>query len=232
MYYDNFCIIIFIRYNNGGRNGSMDLNEKQINGALKYATIMHKGQTRKDGTEYIYHPIRVANYLANLDLYDFEEYRSVLVICGYLHDVIEDTTATYDDVENKFGHVIADIVYGLTNDDILKRKLGKTRYLQIKMNYMTDLELIVKLSDRLDNVRDLVNSDDEFRQKYLKETIAIMNYILDNRDLNKIHMNIIKEIQQSIVTIIEIYSYQGLMYNQGLPLSNNKHIEKNLLRHW
>ena len=96
------------------------------------------------------------------------------------------------------------------------------------MTNMTDLALIVKLVDRLDNVKDLVNSNEEFRVKYLKETIEILNYILDNREFNEIHINIINEIKTSIFEIIEQYSYRRFIYSGNLFIVNKKKKEKSL----
>jgi len=200
--------------------------------ALEYATVLHEGQVRKDNTEYIKHPIRVAEHIKSLELGNLEKYKNLLIVCGYLHDTLEDTTATYNDIKEKFGSTIANIVFELTNNNDLKKEVGKTKYLQIKLQHMTDLALIVKLVDRLDNVKDLVNSCSEFRVKYLKETIEVLNYILDNREFNKIHLNIIKDIETSIFEIIEEYSYTRFIYSGNLFEVNNKIKEKSLPRNW
>lgn len=202
------------------RNHIYHISIDKVNEALEYATILHKGQVRKDNTEYINHPTRVANYISNLNLK--KDYKNFLITCSYLHDTIEDTTATYKDIKTKFGELVANLVLELTNDKDLKKELGKTKYLQLKMANMTDLALIVKLADRLDNVKDLVNSNEKFRIKYLKETINILNYILDNRDFNKIHMTIINEIKKSILELIEKYSYWEFIYSENLLVVHDK----------
>ena len=66
--------------------------------ALLYAVDCHSGQFRKSGEPYIIHPIQVAGILAKLKL------DAVTVACGFLHDVVEDTNATLDDLEREFGH--------------------------------------------------------------------------------------------------------------------------------
>lgn len=227
--------MIFNNANDGNNNNATYLKKNSINisptktkEALEYATMMHKGKTRKDGSDYIYHPIRVANYIANLDLEELEKYKNLLVISGYLHDTIEDTDTTYYDIANRFNPIIASLVLELTNDEELKKEIGKTKLLQIKMTNMTDLALIIKLADRLDNIKDSVNSNDEFRIKCLKETIEILIFVLDNRDLNKIHIFITKEIIQNIFNIIETYSYKEYMCNEDLSILNNKIKEKRL----
>ena len=83
--------------------------------ALIYAVDCHSGQFRKSGEPYIIHPIQVAGILAKLKL------DAVTVACGFLHDVVEDTDATLDDLEREFGHDVRIIVDGVT-------KLGKVEY--------------------------------------------------------------------------------------------------------
>lgn len=161
--------------------------------ALDYATMMHDGQYRKDGTDYINHPIRVANYVS--------EFKSslnmdVLLASAYLHDTLEDTKATYYDIVNKFGPQIAGLVLELTTDEDIKKCLGKTKYLEIKMKNMSSWALLIKLCDRLDNVSDLMTSSESFRNRYARETIDILNYLLSNRELSDTHINIIKVFYQ------------------------------------
>lgn len=163
--------------------------------ALDYATTMHKGQYRKDGTDYINHPIRVANYVS--------EFKSslnmdVLLASAYLHDTLEDTDATYYDIVNKFGLQIASLVLELTTDEEIKKYLGKTKYLEIKMKNMSNWALLIKLCDRLDNVSDLMTSSESFRNRYARETIDILNYLLSNRELSDTHINIIKSILSTL----------------------------------
>ena len=172
--------------------GNTKFEERNIaSEALDYATMMHDGQYRKDGTDYINHPIRVANYVS--------EFKSslnmdVLLASAYLHDTLEDTKATYYDIVNKFGPQIAGLVLELTTDEEIKKYLGKTKYLEIKMKNMSSWALLIKLCDRLDNVSDLMTSSENFRNRYARETIDILNYLLSNRELSDTHINIIKSI--------------------------------------
>ena len=62
------------------------------------------------------------------------------------------------------------------------------------MKNMSSWALVIKLCDRLDNVSDLMNSDEKFRNRYARETIDILNYLLSNRELSDTHINIIKSI--------------------------------------
>ena len=86
-----------------------------IQKALIYAIDCHSGQFRRSGEPYIVHPIQVAGILATLKL------DAVTVACGFLHDVVEDTRATLDDLEREFGTDVRVIVDGVT-------KLGKVKY--------------------------------------------------------------------------------------------------------
>lgn len=176
-------------------------SDDKIHKALEYATLMHKGQYRNDGTEYINHPIRVAQYVKQFKISTNLE---TLIICGLLHDTIEDTPATYYDIVKLFGPQVASIVLELTTDEDLKNEIGKTKYLQIKMKNMSSWALVIKLCDRLDNVSDLMNSTELFRNKYLKETIEIIKCLLDNRKLSITHIRIIKCIIERLILVMSV----------------------------
>ncbi len=133
--------------------------------AYEYADKMHKGQKRKSEEEYITHPLYVAEILANMGL-------DTSTICAaILHDILEDTKATYNDIVKEFGNETAEMVQGVT-------KLGKLQYTtseeQQVENYRKmflamgkDIRVIlIKLADRLHNMRTL---------KYLKRDRQIAN---------------------------------------------------------
>ncbi len=173
--------------------------------ALEYATLKHKGQMRKgkNPKEYITHPINVANLVRK---YKESHKIEILVAAAYLHDTIEDTDATYYDLVKKFGFEIASLVMEVTTDKDLKNEIGKAKYLAIKMKNMTSWALVIKLCDRLDNISGLIDVDLEFRNKYVNETLYIINFILNNRNLTNTHLLIIKDIIK-ILSIIINYSY-------------------------
>ena len=173
-------------------------SNKDLDLALEFASEMHKGQCRKDGTPYIYHPIRVANYVAQ---YKKSSRLFTLMECAYLHDTLEDTKATYYDLLKYFGPQVAGIVLELTNDVDLKKEIGKERYLSIKMKNMTSWALVIKLCDRLDNVSDLSVSSEEFRERYVAETLGILNYLVDNRKLSHSQLLIIREILNQLLLL-------------------------------
>lgn len=159
--------------------------------ALKFATRMHEGQYRTSGEAYINHPIRVAR---NVEKYKVSKDLNILKMAAYLHDTIEDTNAIYEDLATIFGSAVASIVLELTTDKDMKAEIGKTRYLEIKMKNMSSWALVIKLCDRLDNISDLSICTEEFRKRYTEETITIIEYVLQNRNLSKTHIHIIKDI--------------------------------------
>lgn len=174
---------------NMSKGGSMKKNLAKK--ALKYATIKHMGQTRKNGEDYINHPIRVAEHVSNYfsDDKDLEQ----LITAAILHDTLEDTNATYNDLANKFGLKVANLVMELTNDNIIKHRIGKTKYLQMKMLLMSNDAFNIKLCDRLDNAIDLDNAPLPFAKKYITETLDIYAYLLNNRELTDTQRIIIED---------------------------------------
>lgn len=199
------CIILSVNNlcNNNITNENLNTS-KRVQSALEYATKMHKNQYRHDGTEYIVHPIRVANYVKK---YKTSNHLEDLYIAALLHDVLEDSSATYYDIINLFGIQVASLVLELTNDEDLLKELGKTKYLKLKMKNMSSWALTIKLCDRLDNTCDLVCSNEKFRNKYLNDTVEIINYIMDNRNLTKTHITIIKDIINKLNLIANEYKY-------------------------
>lgn len=164
--------------------------------AYEVAEEKHKGQTRKDGTPYINHPIKVAELVNKY----FSNHPRIneLVTAAYLHDTVEDTDMTIDIIKEKFGEYVAYLVAGVTKDNSLKRKVGKTVYLSNEIVNMEEDILNLKLCDRLANILDLCNAPDDFVEKYEIETIVILNYLLTNRKVTKTQMEIIKEINTQI----------------------------------
>lgn len=167
--------------------------------ALEFATKAHEGQFRNDKkTPYIEHPKRVANLVK---LYKKSHRINELIAAALLHDTLEDTNTGIVELVENFGETIALIVIQLTNDEKKKETLGKTKYLSAKLSdprQVSSWALIIKLADRLDNISDLHLQSKEFRSRYTKETIEIINAIGNNRQLTITHRKLISAIRSKL----------------------------------
>jgi (p)ppGpp synthase/HD superfamily hydrolase len=167
--------------------------------ALRYAVKAHAGQFRSDGTPYVKHPERVANFVRR-----FKKSKNLdaLISAAFLHDTIEDTDTTHEDLEKMFGGLVASLVKELTSDKEKIKEVGKTDYLAQKMSTMSSWALVIKLADRLDNVQDIATArTPSWRQKYKKETEGILDKIEKDRKLSTTHKRIIKEIRKKLQEI-------------------------------
>src|SRR5262249_8081135 len=148
--------------------GDMDLIKK----AYVFAVRAHEGQLRRSGDPYVVHPLSVASIITDLRL-------DVPSICaGLLHDCVEDTSATIEELSNAFGQEVAFLVDGVT-------KLGKiswtTReerqaenFRKMLLAMARDIRVIlVKLCDRLDNMRTLDSMPAEKQERIARETMDI-----------------------------------------------------------
>lgn len=144
-----------------------------IRGAFDYAFKMHEGQKRKSGDPYIVHPTSVAITLCN--------YRvdPNTIAAGLLHDVLEDTETTYEELKEKFGEEVADIVEGVTKLDLLHYQGSKAaqqvrNHQKMVLAMAKDIRVIfVKLADRLNNMRTLSYLDDARQTRISRETLDI-----------------------------------------------------------
>lgn len=185
-------------------------HDQPTNEAYLFAKNAHKGQTRIDGTPYINHPMKVADYVTK---YKKSKNIDDLINSAYLHDTIEDTSVTYYDICKKFGATVASLVLELTTDEDMKRELGKTKYLEIKMKNMSSWALVIKLCDRLSNICDLDKCSESFRNKYIKETVTIINFLVENRELSKTHIEIIKNIVNKIYELRNLYTNNDIEFD-------------------
>ena len=147
-------------------------HQKTVAAALEYATLKHGGQKRVSGEPYITHPIAVANILLDLGM----DYSSVCA--ALLHDVIEDTDATEEDLREKFGDQITELVLGVTK---LKKITFKSKEQEQAENFRKmffamakDIRvLIIKLADRLHNMRTVEALSRERQEALANETLEI-----------------------------------------------------------
>ena len=144
--------------------------------ALSFAAHKHKDQRRKDAdaSPYINHPISLANILCNEGhVTDFD------VICAaLLHDTIEDTQTTPEELEREFGQAIRSIVMDVTDD----KRLPKAARKRLQIEHASDQAKLVKLADKISNLRDVANNPPpewslERRQEYFDWAKTVIDQV-------------------------------------------------------
>ncbi|MDR2697982.1 MAG: HD domain-containing protein, partial [Holophagales bacterium] len=149
-----------------------DGNRKMLDAAFELSRSAHVLQCRKSGEPYLFHPLAVAKSLAewNLD--------SVSLVCGLLHDVAEDTTIKHEEITKQFGVEVGEIVDGLTKISKLEFQdrawLNAENIRKFLVAMGKDARvLLVKLADRLHNMRTLVHMREEKRRRIAHETMEL-----------------------------------------------------------
>ncbi|KFE99737.1 MFS transporter [Chryseobacterium formosense] len=147
-------------------------NNKLIRKAFDIALDAHKDQRRKSGEPYIYHPIAVAKIVATeIGL------GATSIACALLHDVIEDSDYTYEDLKKIFGERIAEIVNGLTKISIMNHQnisVQSENYRKLLLTLSEDFRVIlIKIADRLHNMRTLESMAPDKQKKIASETVYI-----------------------------------------------------------
>lgn len=161
------------------------VDKELIKRALRFAAIAHAGQRRASGKPFIYHGIQTADILADLHL------DSVMIACGLLHDVVEDTAITIDDVRAEFGEEIAVIIEGLTKISGLKLKSPEEQqaenFRKMILYSAKDVRtILVKFADRLHNMRTLEFLSEEKRQAIAHETLDVFAPLAHRFGMNAI----------------------------------------------
>lgn len=203
----------------------MKKESKRIQRAVEFATKAHKGQKRRSGEPYITHPLMVKDILQDWGMDEDT------VIAGILHDTVEDTAVTLEDVEREFGETVAFLVDGVT-------KIGKARsgmrdidtYLpQTRDNLLrllvatgSDIRvLIIKLADRLHNMRTLAALPPEKQKKIAKETLEVFAPLADRLNMGQLRV----ELADLAFSYVDPKRYD---YLKKLLTEKNKSAEKAL----
>ena len=199
-------------------NGDLDTIIK----AYKLAKYAHRDQKRKSGETYFIHPLAVANIICDMQL-DIET-----VTGGLLHDVVEDTEYTYEDIESIFNKEIADLVDGVT-------KLGKIKYRSKEETQSENLRkmflamakdirvILIKLADRLHNMRTLNYMDPEKAKYKATETLEIYGGIAHRLGISKIKW----ELEDLALRYIDHDGYYELVEKVSMKRSQR---EENITR--
>lgn len=164
---------------------SPNTNLKIIEKAYRFAELHHQGQYRKSGESYFIHPYEVAMILAEYNMDD------ATICAGLLHDVVEDTEVTYEDIVREFGEEVAILVDGVTKLKKIKFK-SKTHNQGENLKKMVismakDVRvIIIKLADRLHNSRTLNHMTEEKQKEKALETLEIYAPIAHRLGMSKI----------------------------------------------
>ncbi len=162
-------------------NADMALIDK----AVDYARAKHRTQLRKDGSPYIIHPLAVAEIVAEIGL-DIDA-----ILGALLHDCIEDTDASHDDIEKQFGQTVAELVEGVTK--LTKANFSTTEQAQMEnlrkmfMAMSKDIRVVlIKIADRLHNMRTMQYQSPEKQIKKCQETMDIYAPLAHRLGMQKI----------------------------------------------
>ena len=197
-----------------GYNISADLN--QIRAAYEYAREHHGEQMRRDGTPFVTHPINVAQIVAEMRL-DSES-----IIAALLHDCVEDTDCTYEDIAKRFGVTVADIVDGVT-------KLTRVKYSTMEEEQMENLRkmlfamsrdirvILIKIADRLHNMRTMEYQTPAKQKKKAFETMEIYAPIAHRLGMQKIKW----ELEDLSLKYLDPVAYDDIA--QKLEIAKSEH---------
>lgn len=130
----------------------------QFSQALKFATDKHQGQTRKnkDKTPYIEHPIRVSKLIEDIGHVNDKN----VLIAALLHDTLEDTKTTREEIKNTFSEEILNIVLEVTDDKTLSRMVRKQKQIE-HAKHISNKAKLIKLGDKISNLEDTLNDPPE-----------------------------------------------------------------------
>ncbi len=166
-----------------------DEHLEQVMRAYEFGADAHEGQSRKSGEPYITHPVAVAQELAGMHL-DVQA-----ITAAILHDVVEDTEASLGDIEEQFGHEVAQLVDGVSKlDQIQFRSRAEAQaesFRKMMMAMIEDIRVIlVKLADRLHNMQTLGAMPTSKKKRIARETLDIYAPIANRLGINSLKIQL------------------------------------------
>lgn len=162
---------------------------RQVTAAFEYSRAAHSGQFRKSGEAYIHHPVAVTGILAQWHL------DPQALMAALLHDVVEDTPTTKDEISERFGKSVAELVDGVSKLDKMEFQTEAhaqaENFRKMLLAMARDVRVIlIKLADRLHNMRTLGSMAVEKRRRIAQETLDIYAPIANRLGLNSIYQEL------------------------------------------
>ena len=187
------------------RSYSPDADLELLRRAYVFSAREHKGQVRHSGEPYLVHPLEVANLLVDMRL------DVVAVAAGLLHDVVEDTLTSIERVAELFGPEVAHVVEGVTKLSSIpfssKEAQQAENFRRMFLAMVDDIRVIlVKLADRLHNMRTLGHVPDEKRERIARETLDIYAPIANRLGMSKVK----NELEELSFKALEPRAYEDL----------------------
>src|SRR5918992_2064467 len=187
------------------RSYSPEADLELLRRAYVFSALEHKGQVRHSGEPYLVHPLEVADFLADMKL------DVVAVAAGLLHDVVEDTLTTPERIQELFGSEIAHVVEGVTKIGAIPFSSSEERqaenFRKMLLAMVDDIRVIlVKLADRLHNMRTLSHMSEERQQRTAQETLDIYAPIANRLGMSKIK----NELEELSFKHLDPAGYQAL----------------------
>jgi GTP diphosphokinase / guanosine-3',5'-bis(diphosphate) 3'-diphosphatase len=187
------------------RAANPDADTELLRRAYVFSAYGHKGQVRRSGEPYLVHPLEVADILADLRL------DAVAVTAGLLHDIVEDTPNSIEKVRELFGEQVAHVVEGVTKLSSLQFASSEERqaesFRKMLLAMVDDVRVIlVKLADRLHNMRTLHHLPEDRRLRIAQETRDIYAPIAHRLGMSKLK----NELEELTFRHLEVQAYQAL----------------------
>src|SRR3954466_7296758 len=210
---------------------SPDADLELLRRAYVFSAFEHRGQVRRSGEPYLIHPLAVAEFLVDLRL------DVVAISAGLLHDVVEDTLTTIERIKELFGPDVAHVVEGVTKISAVPFSSSEQRqaenFRKMLLAMVDDIRVVVvKLADRVHNMRTLSHLPEERRVRVAEETRDIYAPIANRLGMSKVK----NELEELAFKYLEPQSYEGLRIKvdakrraaEGLIKSLNATIEAKL----